>query len=756
MEIDRTVERFAFGGEGRERALAQLVPGTPDYYTYRALDALHRRDWKGFEEELGRWRKRERYSDRRLKLERRALVLRAAREPAPLFEALRRDLSLVFHHPRRLAGEEPTLECKLRDSMLSERMMRRRALRRGHNLDKVKDSGLEQLLGEELTDDQRGALLDRLQRPDVPGLLALIQEDKEGAVRFGTRKIHTLLLHDQLEELARWRPGLLRSKPFVHTWLKHLLPGPEVDLDADPAARTAHIERLHAFVAQLQPSFNNLKAHVFYHRLTDLERAGRYDRQLFETYLSLPRRSGFLATLQVASDAPRSVFVVIGEDHASVTGLPPVRDEQALVTRQLAHFLREDEDSEGFAGILQEQFRQRMLALTKILAGDPDLERWVALLGGPEMFQQLKDQVQIELTPRNPERFGVADPVTLEVELKNVPRLTVKVFELNTRNYYLAKKRELDTSLDLDGLVANIETVHEFDHPPYRLHTERFPLEGLDRPGVYVVELIGGGRSSRALIRKGGLQELERVGAAGHVFTVLDEDGEVLTDASLWLGEREYTADADGAITVPFSTDPRPRRIVLVHGERATLSSFDHRRESYDFKAMIHVERESLRAGAEALVIVRLQLRVCGEPVSLELLEEPRLSISCEDRDGVSSSLVVPDFAPRDDAESVHTFKVPPGLASVEVSVEGHVRSLSQGHKEFFEDSWSIDLNGIDASERTAGLHLTMLALGIGPGDEVITTPFSFRLGSLGVRRCVSTSVSTNLRPRLAASALPY
>lgn len=54
----------------------------------------------------------------------------------------------------------------------------------------------------------------------------------------------------------------------------------------------------------------------------------------------------------------------------------------------------------------------------------------------------------------------------------------------------------------------------------------RLQLEELSEPGTYIVELIGGGQSSRCLVRKGRLRHVEKTDAAGHAFLVLDEAGE--------------------------------------------------------------------------------------------------------------------------------------------------------------------------------------------------------------------------------------
>ena len=88
--------------------------------------------------------------------------------------------------------------------------------------------------------------------------------------------------------------------------------------------------------------------------------------------------------------------------------------------------------------------------------------------------------------------------MAIELAVKNVDKLLVKVFEINTLNYYRGQQKEVDASISLDGLIANQETTHTYTEAPTHRVRRRFELASLDRPGVYVVELIGNGISSRA------------------------------------------------------------------------------------------------------------------------------------------------------------------------------------------------------------------------------------------------------------------
>jgi hypothetical protein len=205
----------------------------------------------------------------------------------------------------------------------------------------------------------------------------------------------------------------------------------------------------------------------------------------------------------------------------------------------------------------------------------------------------------------------------------------------------------------------------------------------------------------------GALTAVERVGAAGHAFRVLDHAGELVPDASIRLGGREFAADASGEIVIPFSTDPGTRQLVLQSGDLGVLHEFTHRPESYDLEATVHVEREALLAGERAELIVRPLLSVAGVRVRVELLEDPSLEITATDLDGVAMSTTVRGFALHDDQESVHVIRVPPRTARLAVELRGNVRSLSEARLVELESSRSVfTLNGIDATDEVLSPQL--------------------------------------------------
>ena len=106
--------------------------------------------------------------------------------------------------------------------------------------------------------------------------------------------------------------------------------------------------------------------------------------------------------------------------------------------------------------------------------------------------------------------------------------------------------------------------------------------------------------------------------ANGHAFTIFDENGQPVPDASLWLGGRTYTSTDQRPILVPFSTAPARSPIVLTRGDFSCLDFFQHEAETYSLSAGIHVDRESLITRRTAKVLVRpgLFLNNAGQRVN--------------------------------------------------------------------------------------------------------------------------------------------
>lgn len=707
------IEDFALAAD-REEALQQLIPGTEDYYYYHALNYQNTGQGRQLAETLTQWQKRFPKSGLRNLILNREALINYPRDPKNSLEHIQRELNLQFNHQQEGKVRAREFPSALKQSEISWDKFLADALRGTRTLQNINQDEFFALLssGHALTTTQRRDLLSRADNPDLPGLVTLILEDLKSKESrgFGEFNIHRTLTIAQLDELRGKRKDLLLNANYVHSYLAKLRPGYDANPMANPETRKSYLERAWKFASRLGPSFNSLKAHLLYQRLVFDYSRGVHDANRFMTYVKLPRQVSYVHPDWARNE--RELWrhpANLGQNFRKVTGLAPIGTDEPVVRNYLLHFLRESGDYKAYAPYFRESWLKAVFAETKIVNGIGDPERWASLLS-PSQFQALKDRVDIEFDPGNPEHFGVSDNVSLRVHLKNVQTLIVKVFEVNTLNYYLKHGTEVSTDLALDGLVTNHERTFDYKEAPQRRVPRDFKFPEIeDRRGVWIVEFIGGSKSSRAVIRKGRLDVLSATSSGGEVITVLDETRKPAPGVAVWFGGRRYECDEKGRTLIPFSNEPGTRTPVIEAPDGfASLAHFQHSSESYQLHAGIRLDREALRPGAKATIMVRPTLTVAGQPISLTRLEKVRLVLVSTDLDGISTTSTVSDFKIASDREATHEIRVPNRLSSLNVRLVAAVKVASQGQKEIeLSADQAFTINGQLRSDRIRDLFLS-------------------------------------------------
>ncbi len=704
-------ETFALA-EDRGAVLEQLLPGSPEHFFYSCLHLQQTGALDRAEGLLERWR--EMGSTPALRqIEARQALLRASDDPALTFKFLEDELGLKFNHRRDSSDAVTKLPQAFDQESVGASALIKAALRRkdGRGISELSQAIQRTLLtATTLTKAQRGAVLDQLEWPDVPGLVAAIEADLRDHPKatFGSRAIHERLFLDQLEELRRRRPELLSNRLYVESVLSRLAPVDGASM-GDRAEREAYLDRALAFADLLPEAFNSIKAHLLYHRLElDLDE-GRVNPDRFMRYLRLPRQVGYLDLDPQARAAAAS----LGDDVGGATRLPAVGNDEPVVRELLEASLRGQTGYQAYLTVLPEGFVRRAWARTQLLyGGEDDQDGLIDMVGGPAQAEALRNLVELEFERTNPSRFAAGEDVSLSVRIKNVDSVLIKVFRVDPVAYFDLFDRSISTNINLDGLVTNDQFTVELDAPPMRRVERRIDLPAVDEPGTYVVELIGGGVASRAIVRKGRLDLIERVGPSGHVFAVFDGERQQVTDAVLRFGERDFAANEQGYIRIPFTNEAQERRVLVRSGALSAVTTFPHRAESYSLDGAIHIAAEALIEGNRARIIVRPRLTLNGQRLSLDRVEDLELEVESWDFEQAISTLTVGDLQatsaalldPDGDGSAapgvlVAEIQVPERLRQLRVQLKGRVRRSVDGERVALSSSQRIvSVNGIARS----------------------------------------------------------
>ena len=753
-------EEFALS-EDREKTLEKLVPGSQDFYFFHCLHAQNEGDLDEVDSLLKRWLKRHGKNYRVEVIQNRQALLKYGEDPGETLDFLKRKLNLEFDHQRRIPQTQKDLPTVLKPSLIDPTKLVAKTLKQDSNaVGGFRDQGLHLLAGKPLNTRQRRDLLRRVLDPTFPGLVGMIAKDLKGkdAKRFGGLDIHNQLTKSQLEELLELVPELLTHKRYVNECLMRLQPSADVDVRVDAKAYRKHLDELWAFVDALSPNFNSLKANVLYRILELDQREGRLNRKRFVKYLELPRNVSYINP-RWNKRFERQAIASLGANYLELTRCLPINNDEALVVDYLHHFLQKASNPNEFSKYFERDYLKRQFATAKILSGTGDRESWASMLS-PEQYKSLLERIDLDFAAINQEYFGVDETVELELFTKNVDKLIVKVFEINTRNFYLKHNREIDTDIQLDGLVANDEQLYEYSDPPLVRKSRKFKFENLNKRGVYVIDFIGGGKSSRALIRKGRLQLIGRATPVGQRFNVIDESGALVTGAELSIDGRSYDADKEGNIDVPFSLQTGTKNAVVTHGDVSSLQVFRPVAESYLFKAAFHVDRESLAKNNEATVVIRPSLSIQGgNPIPLERLKSCKLEISTTSIDGVTSTKTVSDLTVAENNEVTVSFLVPPRLSKIAFRLEAKLDTLLKQQKSLrVEDTFTI--NQIDSTAEIVDLHLLPTSEGwfvevLGKtGERRKNYPVRFSFSVSGLKQKVNVDLQSDDKGRIELGSM--
>ncbi len=754
--------------DDRSAALQHLLPGSEDHDYYRALHAQHRGALAEVDQLLESWPQRHGHTERFARLRLRQLLVRTATAHTPgatdaantAADQLRDQLGVQHGHEAEVEDHDASRArpTRLADGAFDPQALLREAIEQDGHLSQVTDEGLDELVAWRLDAARRRALLNRLGHTAQPQLVQLVADDL--ALRdsggFGARHTHHELTLAQLDALVALRPELAAHAGWVEAVVTRMRPPAGVDLELDLAARAAYLEALWLRVAELPPASNSLKAHVLWHLLDTTRRRGAaITPERFRAYLALPRQASHLARGRL-DKIDRAELAQLDADFTRVTGLGPAGDDEALVRAVLGDQLAL---AESYAPWLDRAWLDAELATARLLAGSPDADRDARVLG-PARAAALRDRVELAWSVDNPTRFAADAPVALALDVKHVAELVIKVFRIDPVAYFQLHRREVDTTLDLDGLAASHEEVLRFSEPALRRVRRALALPACARPGTYVIDLIGNGISSRAVVHKGRLRHVMRIAGAGHVVTIFDDADQPRPDARAWIGDRAYVPDEHGRIVVPFSTQPGRTPMLLVAGEVTTVAQLDLVAEHAELALALTLDRESLTAGRTARAIARLTLSIGGARASLGLLQRTTWDLTRIDRQGVATTKSQPLVL--DDTEAaVLEWPLGDDTAELTLAIRGVLEIRSEQRERELVVTRTCQVATMHAGPSTEALYLAHTAAGwvvsaLGKTGE----PRAHRAVTIGlVHRWATVQASVELatdeRGRIELGALP-
>ena len=413
-----------------------------------------------------------------------------------------------------------------------------------------------------------------------------------------------------------------------------------------------------------------------------------YDMDIFISYCDAPCTSlGIFKTkvcCKVGNNNECNNFVQYKSNMAKT----PQLEEVALA--HLQQFLQTTKNLKTFSSYIEHDRLKLILAENQAMAGG-SLQDYKEILGS-EAAEKLEALKILDFAVHSKREFDAREPVHVYLKIKNIQKLVCKVFEVDTLHYYQTHGKELDETIDLDGLKPEDTIEFRYAFPKQQLHIQKIHLEEVTKKpqGLFVAEFIGGAISCRMIIRKGTLQLISAEHHQGITFNIIDEKMQICAGEStgILMDDKFYECGEDGKILFPFQAGVLDnKQVIAVHQGFSSLTNLSIPQETYYLKTAAIFNEEGLVRDQVNTLILRMKLYLNDTPITMKKIESCTVVIESKDFEQINNVREFKDQVPKDDEDlvlSLPTLKLA-SLIKIKITVKvknlrGNEKTLTENH----------------------------------------------------------------------------
>mgnify|MGYP000252278165 FL=1 len=531
------------------------------------------------------------------------------------------------------------------------------------------------------------------------------QKDYPGSAFQLPAQVFTKMTLEQMESLEKKIPELLKDYNFVSNLYSKKFEG--ANREGPVTERLAKLKTIIEWCQRLPSEHNGLE-HDVTKEAVSLALANKiFDQDLYNRVLNKPASVGYYLSESKREELKK--WVMNSGNWTSIHNFKRgmwLSDEDILKEYLTEAF--KTRDYKEFISTYREDWLKKIYYTCKLQQGDKPSN--ITEVFTEIELNNLRDKKELFVLPETKLQFKEGDQAKVVLQMKNIKDLRVSIYEIDTFSYYKKLGQKLNPKMSLAGVIPSWTFKTEFSHPPIVQFKESFVLDQITKAkrGVFFVEFVGDGLSTRAMIRKGNLNLVRDSGNEAHLFYILDENNAICKgkEAKLHFNQQVYEADADGKITVPYMNQTISTSAIISFENYSEICTLNLERTDIVFDAALIFNEEMIESGKTAQFIIQPKLFAFNRLISINQFKDAKIIVWSKNLQDVRHSKIIEDVKFQENEDFVIDYQIPSKTTEISIEIKGSVYDKVSEKDIPLSILRKININRRDTTELYYNIHL--------------------------------------------------